>query len=89
MSITSSSPCPGRIHDRIVKLIQVCKRAGVEVSVVPDVFQLNLRQVLVENLDGIPLLRVNGYVPFKASSRLFKRALDLIADRAGLRPFCC
>ncbi len=68
---------PWALHDRIVQLIQVCKRENLEVSVVPDVFQLNLRQVLVENLDGIPLLRVNGYVPFKAGGRLFKRALDV------------
>ncbi len=68
---------PWAYHDRIVKLIQICQRAGIEVSVVPDVFQLNLRQVLVENLDGIPILRVNGHVPFKATNRLFKRMLDL------------
>ena len=69
---------PWAFHDQIVGLIQVCKRAHVEVSVVPDVFQLNLRQVLVENLDGIPILRVNGYIPFKATNRLFKRALDIL-----------
>jgi exopolysaccharide biosynthesis polyprenyl glycosylphosphotransferase len=68
---------PWAYHDRIVNLIQTCKDAGVDVMVVPDVFQLNLRQVMVENLDGIPLLRVNGYIPFKATNRLFKRALDL------------
>ncbi len=68
---------PWALHDQIVQLIQVCKSAKVDVSVVPDVFQLNLRQVLVENLDGIPVLRVNGYVPFKATNRLFKRALDI------------
>ncbi|MFQ3566051.1 MAG: sugar transferase [Aggregatilineales bacterium] len=69
---------PWRYHDRIVSLIQICQRRGVEVSVVPDVFQLNLRQVQVENVDGIPLLRVNGHVPFKGSNRLIKRAVDLI-----------
>ncbi|HVU09758.1 MAG TPA: sugar transferase [Phototrophicaceae bacterium] len=68
---------PWSMHEQIVKLIECCKQADVEVSVVPDVFQLNLRQVLIENLDGIPLLRVNGYVPLKVSGRLFKRALDL------------
>ncbi len=68
---------PWTYHDQIVNLIEICQRVAVDVSVVPDVFQLNLRQVLVENLDGIPLLRVNGHVPFKATNRLFKRALDL------------
>lgn len=68
---------PWALHDQIVQMIEACKRAGVDVSVIPDVFQLNLRQVLVENLDGIPLLRVNGHIPFKAGGRLFKRALDI------------
>jgi exopolysaccharide biosynthesis polyprenyl glycosylphosphotransferase len=68
---------PWSLHAQIVQMIQACKRAEVDVSVIPDVFQLNLRQVLVENLDGIPLLRVNGHVPFKASGRLFKRGLDV------------
>jgi exopolysaccharide biosynthesis polyprenyl glycosylphosphotransferase len=68
---------PWSFHDRIVKLMQVCQKKSVEVSVVPDVFQLNLRQVQVENLDGIPLLRMNGHVPLKGSNRLIKRAMDV------------
>lgn len=69
---------PWKYHDRIVGLIRECQRLGVEVSVVPDVFQLNMRQVIVENLDGIALLRVNGHVTLEGSNRLLKRALDLL-----------
>ena len=68
---------PWTYRDRIVKMIRACQRDGIEVSVVPDVFQLNLRQVQVENLDGIPLLHMNGHVPFKGSNRLIKRAMDI------------
>lgn len=64
-------------HDQILKMIRACQQRDVEVSVVPEVFQLNLKQVQVENLDGIPLLRVNGHVPLKGSNRLIKRAMDL------------
>jgi exopolysaccharide biosynthesis polyprenyl glycosylphosphotransferase len=63
-------------HDQILKMIRACQQRGVDVSVVPEVFQLNLKQVQVENLDGIPLLRVNGHVPLKGN-RLLKRAMDL------------
>jgi exopolysaccharide biosynthesis polyprenyl glycosylphosphotransferase len=69
---------PWKHHDRIVQLIQHCQNAGVDVSVVPDVFQLNMRQVLVENLGGIALLRINGQPAFKGSNRLFKRVVDLL-----------
>jgi exopolysaccharide biosynthesis polyprenyl glycosylphosphotransferase len=68
---------PWKYHDKILELIRQGRRAGVEISVVPDVFQLNLRQVQVENLDGIPLLRVNGHVALKGSNRLLKRAIDI------------
>ncbi len=64
-------------HDRIVKLVRAARSAGADVRVVPDVFQLNMRQVQVENLDGIPLLGVNSDVSFKVTNRVIKRALDL------------
>jgi len=70
-------------HDEILKMIRICQQRGVDVSVVPEVFQLNLKQVQVENLDGIPLLRVNGHVPLKGSNRLIKRAMDLVLVTAA------
>ncbi|MBL8131802.1 MAG: sugar transferase, partial [Anaerolineae bacterium] len=68
---------PWQYHDRILDLIERCRRIGVDVSVVPDVFQLNLRQLRVENLDGVPLLRVDNDISLEGSQRLLKRALDL------------
>jgi exopolysaccharide biosynthesis polyprenyl glycosylphosphotransferase len=75
---------PWAHHDKIVRLVEICQKARVETSVVPDVFQLGMRQVQVENVDGIPLLRVDSTVPFKAGSRLIKRALDLALVVLGL-----
>ncbi len=68
---------PWSEREQIMQLMKVCRKAGVDVSLVPDVFELNLRQVQVDNLDGIPLLRVNGMTPFRQSNRLVKRLLDL------------
>jgi exopolysaccharide biosynthesis polyprenyl glycosylphosphotransferase len=68
---------PWSEHDRIIDLIQVCRRAKVEVRVVPDLFQLNMRQVQVENLDGIPLLGVTGDAVLLGHQRLLKRAIDV------------
>lgn len=64
-------------HDRIMALVNTCQRKGVEVRVIPDVFQLNLRQVQVENLDGIPLLGVSGSAPLRGGNRLVKRIIDI------------
>src|SRR5690606_40597655 len=66
------------IRDFHVTGVQTCALPiYVEIRVVPDLFQLNMRQVEVENLDGIPLLGVNGHVAFRRSNRLLKRAIDL------------
>jgi exopolysaccharide biosynthesis polyprenyl glycosylphosphotransferase len=64
-------------HERILNLVEICQAQGVDVRVVPDVFQLNMRQVQVENLDGIPLLGLNGNVPFRGANRLAKRTIDI------------
>lgn len=80
-----------QFHDRILELVERCRQIGVDVSVVPDVFQLNLRQLQVENLDGIPLLRVNGHVSLDGSARLKKRLLDLaiiLAASPGILIVC-
>lgn len=68
---------PWSRHNLILELVQTCRRAGVEVRVVPDVFQLNLRQVHIENLDGIPLLGVNGDPLLNVRNRLVKRIIDI------------
>jgi exopolysaccharide biosynthesis polyprenyl glycosylphosphotransferase len=64
-------------HNRTLHIVEVCNRIGIEAQVVPDVFQLNLRQVNIENLDGIPLMGVGLEPTFHASNRILKRLLDL------------
>ena len=64
-------------YDRIQQLARICRRAQIEVRVVPDIFQLNMRQVQVENLDGIPLLGFDPQKPFRGTNRLLKRTLDM------------
>ncbi|RMF82063.1 MAG: sugar transferase [Chloroflexi bacterium] len=73
-------------RERIMTLMRLSRSAGAQVRVVPDAFQLNLRQVQVENLDGIPLLRIDGHTPFRGTNRLIKRALDVGVVLAAL-PF--
>jgi exopolysaccharide biosynthesis polyprenyl glycosylphosphotransferase len=68
---------PWSSHTLIQSLTRTATRAGADVRLVPDVFQLNMRQVQVENLDGIPLLGFNSEQPFRGTSRLVKRAIDI------------
>lgn len=64
-------------HERIVELARTVRNAGADVRVVPDVFQLNLKQVQVENLDGIPLFGIQGRVVFSSTNRMLKRIMDI------------
>jgi exopolysaccharide biosynthesis polyprenyl glycosylphosphotransferase len=68
---------PWKQHEHILRLVQKSRNAGLEVRIVPDLFQLNMRQVQVENLDGIPLLGVNGDAILQGHQRIAKRVLDL------------
>lgn len=64
-------------YNRIMELARICQNIGIEVQVVPDIFQLNLRQLNVENLDGIPLLGMHAAEPFRGTNRILKRSLDV------------
>ncbi len=68
---------PWSYHERIQMIVRTARKAGAEVQVVPDVFQLNMRQVQIENLDGIPLLGFNGEEEFQGTNRLLKRLIDI------------
>ena len=64
-------------YDRIQQLADICRATGTDLRIVPDVMQLNMRQVQVENLDGIPLLGFGAHDPFSNADRLLKRAVDV------------
>lgn len=68
---------PWHDYDRIQQMAQMCRDHNVDVRLVPDIFQLNLRQVQVENLDGIPLLGFNGTPSLRGAERVVKRVLDV------------
>ena len=65
-------------YDRIQELAEICRATGVDMRIVPDIMQLNMRQVQVENLDGIPLLGFSRQISFSKADRLLKRAMDIL-----------
>ncbi|HVO41738.1 MAG TPA: sugar transferase [Aggregatilineales bacterium] len=69
---------PWAARQRIMELVEVCRSHSVTSRIVPDLFQLNLSQVGVENLDGIPLLGIRSDTRMNRTKVLMKRAIDLI-----------
>ncbi len=68
---------PWTARQKIVEMMALCEKYSINARVVPDLFQLNLSQVYVENLEGIPLLGLGNGVRMKRAKSLIKRAIDL------------
>lgn len=68
---------PWEEHHQIVEIIEACEARQISVRTVPDLIQLNLSQVQMEMLGGIPMLGVQREVGFHPVNQLLKRGLDL------------
>jgi exopolysaccharide biosynthesis polyprenyl glycosylphosphotransferase len=67
---------PWTYYRKILSLIAQCDRAGVRARFVPDIFQMTLSRVDVDDLGGIPLIGVKPVV-IRGGSLAVKRAMDL------------
>ncbi len=68
---------PWVARQKIMDMVAICEQRGVQSRVVPDLFQLNMSQVAIENLEGIPLLGLNAKLRMTPSKQLIKRLIDL------------
>jgi len=67
---------PGEQYQEIARLLQACQRHGIRAQVVPDLLQLSMNRVEMNNMAGIPTLRIRE-AGISGSQRLAKRTLDL------------
>lgn len=67
---------PWTYHRRILSLLRECERRNVAARIVPDLFQLSLRQVAVSDLGGVPLIGVQE-IAFSHAALLVKRVMDV------------
>ncbi len=80
---------PWMYHRKIVSIVAQCEREKVRVHIVPDIFQMTLSHLDVEDLGGIPMIGVRE-ISISGSQRLFKRAMDVVLSLVGvvfLAPF--
>ena len=76
---------PWSDQHEISQLVRASERRGVRARVVPDMFQLNLSRVSVEELGGIPLIGLK-VTRFTESGVFAKRMLDILVTLA-IMPF--
>jgi len=74
---------PWMYHRKIVSIIAQCEREQVRVRIVPDIFQMTLSHLDVEDLGGIPMIGVRE-IAIGRGELLFKRAMDVTISVVGL-----
>ncbi len=74
---------PWRSRDKIIALADRCEAAGVQVRIVPDLFQLSLNHVDFGSLNGIPLIAVRRPT-IRGWYYQLKRAMDVVLSALTL-----
>ena len=74
---------PWMYHRKIMSIVRECERRQVNARIVPDLFQMSLSQVDVDDLGGVPLIGVRE-VGFERWARVVKRAVDFLGALLGL-----
>jgi exopolysaccharide biosynthesis polyprenyl glycosylphosphotransferase len=74
---------PWMYHRKIVSIIAQCEREQVRVRIVPDMFQMTLSHLDVEDLSGIPMIGVRD-ITIGRTQGLIKRAMDVFIALTGL-----
>lgn len=68
---------PWSAQHKILEIVGVCERMGVQARVVPSILQINYGQVDVNDFGGIPVLGIRGRT-VSPVNRLLKRGFDLV-----------
>ncbi len=74
---------PWMYHRKIMAVVRACERKDVTVHIVPDLFQMSLSRVDVDDLGGVPLVGVRE-VGFGQRVRAIKRGIDVVAAVLGV-----
>lgn len=73
---------PWMYHRKILGIMRQCEREQVRARIVPDLFQLALSRVDIEDLGGIPIIGVKA-IRITGWNLAFKRASDIVLSLAG------
>jgi exopolysaccharide biosynthesis polyprenyl glycosylphosphotransferase len=74
---------PWMYHRKIMGIVHECERRHVSAHIVPDLFQMSLSHVDVDDLGGVPLIGVRA-VGFDQGALLVKRGMDFLGALMGL-----
>ena len=70
-------------HVKMLGLVEVTNREGVDLHVVPDLLQFIALRARLENLDGLPIISLND-VPLRGFNGVLKRVIDVAIAGSAL-----
>ncbi len=70
-------------HHDLLRAIEVCERKAVTLRMVPPTFDLMVNYRDFEEVDGVPLVRINEQ-ELRRAGDLFKRAIDIVLASGAL-----
>ncbi len=74
---------PPQAHDSILNVITICRNADVGFQLVPDVFELSLGRVQINELNGVPLISVRTS-RIRGGNLWVKRGVDILGSTVAL-----
>jgi exopolysaccharide biosynthesis polyprenyl glycosylphosphotransferase len=68
---------PGDEHDRVLSIIEHCRRRAVTFKVVPDLLQLSLDRIDIGEVSGVPLIGLKD-TSIRGFNYMMKRSIDIV-----------
>ncbi len=74
---------PWQYHRKIMSIMAQCQRQNIRVRIVPDLFQITLSQMHVEEIAGVPMIGIKE-TGISGLNQFIKRSLDVIFSVVAL-----
>jgi exopolysaccharide biosynthesis polyprenyl glycosylphosphotransferase len=68
---------PWSARKKIMNIMELCQRQSIAIKIVPDLFQLSLSRVAIDDVGGVPLIAVRE-IKIGMWDAVLKRAIDLV-----------
>jgi exopolysaccharide biosynthesis polyprenyl glycosylphosphotransferase len=74
---------PWQYHRKIVSLMAQCERENVRARIVPDLFQMTLNRMHIEEVAGVPMIGIRE-IGISGLNQLIKRSIDVVFSAIAL-----
>jgi len=74
---------PWQYHRRIMTIMNLCERQGVRARIVPDLFQMRISQMHIDEFGGVPMIGIRE-TGIGGLGQFIKRSIDVVVASLGL-----